>query len=92
MAELLAVAFQNPPDADRVLTALREMQQEHLVDLKDAVVAIRQPAGRQHSSRLTRGVVRPVELSGVVRCQAGQRINGIDMISSAVLRAPCTRV
>jgi uncharacterized membrane protein len=41
MAELVIVAFDNPNDADRVLTELTRMQKEYLIDLEDAVVAIR---------------------------------------------------
>jgi uncharacterized membrane protein len=41
MAELVVVGFDNPNDADRVLTELTRMQKEYLIDLEDAVVAIR---------------------------------------------------
>jgi uncharacterized membrane protein len=46
MAELVSVGFDNPQEADRVLTELVRLQREHLIDLEDAVVAIRQPDGR----------------------------------------------
>lgn len=46
MAELVAIAFEGPHEADRVLTELGPLQKEHLIDLEDAVVAIRQPDGR----------------------------------------------
>lgn len=45
MAELVAVAFDNVNDADSVLTELRRLQQEYLIDLEDAVVAVRRPDG-----------------------------------------------
>lgn len=45
MAELVVVGFDNPYDADRVLTELARMQTEYLVDLADAVVAVRRPGG-----------------------------------------------
>jgi uncharacterized membrane protein len=48
MAEMIALAFDNPQEADRVLTDLVRMQKEYLVDLADAVVAIRQPDGKVH--------------------------------------------
>lgn len=48
MAELVAVGFDNPEEADRVLAELARMQKEYLVDLTDAVVAIRQPDGTVH--------------------------------------------
>jgi uncharacterized membrane protein len=41
MAELVVVGFDNPTDADRVLTELTRLQKEYLIDLEDAVVAIR---------------------------------------------------
>jgi uncharacterized membrane protein len=45
MAELVAIAFEKPDEADRVLTELARLQKEYLIDLEDAVVAIRQPDG-----------------------------------------------
>lgn len=45
MAELVVVGFDNPHDADRALTELGRLQREYLVDLEDAVVAIRGPDG-----------------------------------------------
>lgn len=45
MAELVAVAFDNPDDADRALAELRRLQKEYLIDLEDAVVAVRRPDG-----------------------------------------------
>jgi uncharacterized membrane protein len=46
MAELVVVAFENRDEADRVLTELARLQKEYLIDLEDAVVAIRQPDGK----------------------------------------------
>ena len=48
MAELVAIAFDTPDDADHVLGRLRRLQKEYLIDLEDAVVAIRQPDGKVH--------------------------------------------
>jgi len=48
MAELIAVGFDNPHEADRVLTELNRLQHEYLIDLEDAVVAVRQPNGKVH--------------------------------------------
>jgi len=45
MAELVVVGFDNPTDADRVLTELTRLQKEYLIDLEDAVVAIRAQDG-----------------------------------------------
>jgi uncharacterized membrane protein len=46
MAELVAIGFDNVQEADRVLTELARLQKEYLIDLEDAVVAIRQPDGQ----------------------------------------------
>lgn len=48
MAELVAVQFDNPQEADRVLTELTRMQKEYLIDVADAVIVIRQPDGKVH--------------------------------------------
>ena len=46
MAELVVVGFESPTEADRALTELARLQKEYLIDLEDAVVAIRQPDGK----------------------------------------------
>ena len=46
MSNLVAIAFDTPQEADAVLTDLKRMQKEYLVDLADAVVVIRQPDGK----------------------------------------------
>ena len=46
MADLVVVGFDDPQEADRVLSKLNLMQREYLIDLEDAVVAIRQPDGK----------------------------------------------
>lgn len=46
MAELVVVGFNDPNEADRVLTELARLQTEYLIDLEDAVIAIRAPDGR----------------------------------------------
>lgn len=48
MSELIVVGFRNVNDADRVLTELGRLRREHLIDLEDAVVAIRDPDGKVH--------------------------------------------
>jgi uncharacterized membrane protein len=45
MSELVVVGFDNPTDADRVLTELTRLKKEYLIDLEDAVIAIRGPDG-----------------------------------------------
>jgi uncharacterized membrane protein len=46
MSELVVVGFDNVTDADRVLSQLARLQKEYLVDLEDAVVAIRAADGK----------------------------------------------
>ena len=46
MAELVVVGFDDPNEADRALTELARLQREYLIDLEDAVVAIRSPDGK----------------------------------------------
>jgi uncharacterized membrane protein len=46
MAEFLVVGFDKEDDADRVLTELNHLQSEYLIDLEDAVIAIRDPEGK----------------------------------------------
>jgi len=45
MSDLVAIAFDKPEEADRVLTELVRLKKEYLIDLEDAVVVIRQPDG-----------------------------------------------
>jgi uncharacterized membrane protein len=45
MSDLVIVGFENQNDADRVLTDLTRLQKEYLIDLEDAVVAIRDSDG-----------------------------------------------
>ncbi len=46
MSELIVVAFDGPDKADEVLDELRTLQREYLIDLEDAVVALRRPDGK----------------------------------------------
>ncbi len=46
MTELVVIGFDHQQEADRVLTELKRLQKEYLIDLEDAVVAIRQPDGK----------------------------------------------
>jgi len=45
MAELVVVGFDDLHEADRALTELGRLQKEYLIDLEDAVVAVRSPDG-----------------------------------------------
>ena len=46
MSDLVVIGFDNPHEADRVLTDLNRLQKEYLVDLEDAVIATRDPDGK----------------------------------------------
>lgn len=46
MSEFVVVGFDQPHEADRVLTELARLRREYLIDLEDAVVAIRDPDGQ----------------------------------------------
>lgn len=46
MSELIVVAFKDPNEADDVLSELRTLQQVYLIDLEDAVVAVRRADGK----------------------------------------------
>lgn len=46
MAELIAVSFSRPDTADAVLQKLRNLKQEYLIDLEDAVVVVRDGDGK----------------------------------------------
>lgn len=46
MSELIVVSFDGEDTADQVLNKLRALQSEHLVDLEDAVVAVRDKNGK----------------------------------------------
>ena len=48
MSDLIVVGFDKPHEADRVLTELGRLRREHLIDLEDAVVAVRDPDGKVH--------------------------------------------
>jgi uncharacterized membrane protein len=46
MADLVVVAYDGEDTADKALNKLRELQKEYLVDLEDAVVAVRDKNGK----------------------------------------------
>jgi len=64
MSELVVVGFENTQDADRALTELVRLTKEHLIDLEDAVVAIRSPDG-------TVRIKQSVNLVGMGAAQGG---------------------
>jgi uncharacterized membrane protein len=48
MVELVVLGFDSPEEADRVLLKLSNLKREHLIDLEDAVVVVRDEAGEIH--------------------------------------------
>jgi uncharacterized membrane protein len=48
MSELVVVGFKDAEEADRVLFRLIKLKKAHLMDLEDAVVVIRDEAGKVH--------------------------------------------
>ena len=46
MSELVVIGFDTQEEADRVLTELHRLQKEYLIDLNDAVVAVRTDDGK----------------------------------------------
>ena len=64
MAELVVVGFDDIYQADRVLTELTRLQKEYLIDLEDAVVAVRGPDGQVR-------IKQSVNLVGVCAAESG---------------------
>ena len=48
MSDLIVIGFDNPEEADRVLVKLNGLKKEYLIDLEDAVVVVRDEAGKVH--------------------------------------------
>jgi len=46
MADLVVIGFDDPNEADRALAEVLRLQKEYLIDLEDAVVAVRGPDGK----------------------------------------------
>ncbi|MWP38474.1 DUF1269 domain-containing protein [Rhodobacter sphaeroides] len=64
MSEFIVLAFNDTTLADETLSKLNRMQKEYLVDLEDAVVAIRDPEGKVH-------LKQSVNLVGVSAASSG---------------------
>ena len=64
MSELVVVGFDDPQEADRVLTEMARLKREHLIDLEDAVVAIRDPDGEVR-------IKQSINLIGIGAAQGG---------------------
>ncbi|SOC41339.1 uncharacterized membrane protein [Rhizobium subbaraonis] len=48
MSDLIVVGFDTPDEADKVLVKLNGLKKEYLIDLEDAVVVVRDTAGKVH--------------------------------------------
>ena len=48
MSDLVCIAYKERDTADKVLNELRELQVEHLIDLEDACVVVRDDNGKVH--------------------------------------------
>jgi len=51
MSDLIVLSFNGADTADEVLTKLRGMQKEHLIDLEDACVVVRDAKGKIHEKQ-----------------------------------------
>jgi uncharacterized membrane protein len=49
MSDLVAVSFKGEDTAEQVLTKLAALQKEHLIDLEDACVVVRDPRRRANT-------------------------------------------
>jgi len=63
MSDLVVVSFKGEDTADRVLNKLQELQKEHLIDLEDACVVVRDAKGKIHLKQAV-DLVRMGALSG----------------------------
>jgi uncharacterized membrane protein len=68
VSELVVIAFASPDEADRLLTRLDELERDSLIDLDDAVIAVRNRVGRVRlkQSITTRRETRQGVLSGAL--------------------------
>ena len=64
MSELVVIGFDNAYDADRALTELTRLQREYLIELEDAVVAVRPPDGQVR-------IKQTLNLTGLGAAQGG---------------------
>ena len=46
MSNLIVIAYDDPFKAEEIRTKLRKLQQEYLIDLEDAVVAVKNDKGK----------------------------------------------
>ena len=74
MAELVAIGFDNPEDADIVLGELGRLQNSYLIDLKDAVVVVRDSEGNLNLKQSVDLVRMGVSTGGVSGAMLGMLV------------------
>lgn len=63
MGDLMCMAFGDPDTADLALNEIQGMQKEHLVDLQDACVVVRDAGGKVHLKQSVQ-LVKPAAIGG----------------------------
>jgi len=100
MSDLVVLGFDGVGAADDVLTKLRALQKEHLIDLEDACVVVRDDKGKAHlkqainltaigaASGMTTGMlVGAIAGLLILNPLAGMAMGGIAIPASAPCRA-----
>ena len=68
MSTLVVVGYDDPYKAEEVRLKLRKLQSEHLLDLEDAVVAVKDENGKVTDYTLPRGGASPSSWPHGMRC------------------------
>jgi uncharacterized membrane protein len=68
MPELVVIAFDSADEGDRLLTRLDELQRDWLIDLDDAVIAVRRPRAEFASSSRSPHAAKRGRASFRARC------------------------
>jgi uncharacterized membrane protein len=75
MSDLVCMAFDDPDAADLALDEIQGMQKEHLVDLQDACVVVRDAGGKVHLKQSVR-LVKPAATGGAGFDNGSRAISG----------------
>jgi len=75
MSDLVCMAFDDPDAADLALDEIQGMQKEHLVDLQDACVVVRDAGGKVHLKQSVQ-LVKPAAIGGVGFGAGSRAISG----------------
>ena len=57
MSNLIVIAYDDPFKAEEIRTKLRKLQQEYLIDLEDAVVAVKNDKGKVKLHQMLRSAM-----------------------------------